>query len=128
MNWVDLALLLIVLLAVWAGSNRGFVLGTLDLVNWVGSILLGFLLYPYLANFMKMSFPGLGPWLLPLAFMITIILARILIGIVTSRIAWLSGNANETGINRFLGMIPGFINGVIYATIVSALLLALPLW
>ena len=77
---------------------------------------------------MKTTFPGLGPWLLPLAFMITIILARILIGIVTSRIAWLSGNGNGTGINRFLGVIPGFVNGVIYATIVSALLLALPLW
>ena len=128
MNWVDVALLLIVLLAVWAGWERGFILGTLDLINWVGSILLGFLFYPYLATFMNKIFPSLGPWLLPLAFIITIILARILIGFVTSRIAWLSGNANNTGVNRFLGIIPGFISGVIYATIVSALLLALPLW
>jgi len=128
MNWVDLVLLIVVLLAVWGGWRRGFILGTLDLVNWVGSILLGFLFYPYLANFMKMIFPTLGPWLLPLAFMITILLARIIIGLVTSRIAWLSGNANDTGVNRFLGIIPGFISGVIFATIVSALLLALPLW
>ncbi|HET9826166.1 MAG TPA: CAP domain-containing protein, partial [Chitinophagaceae bacterium] len=27
-----------------------------------------------------------------------------------------------------LGIIPGFINGVVYATVISALLLALPLW
>jgi len=128
MNWVDLALLVVVLLAVWGGWNRGFILGTLDLVNWIGSILLAFLFYPYLANFMKILFPSLGAWLLPVAFIITLILARLLIGIVTSRIAWLSGSANDAGVNRFLGIIPGFISGVIYATIIAALLLALPLW
>jgi len=128
MNWVDLVLLLVVLLAVWGGWQRGFILGTLDLVNWIGSILLGFLFYPYLASFLKSFFPSLGAWLLPLAFIITIILARLLIGIVTSRIAWISGRANETGVSRFLGIIPGFITGIIYATIIAALLLALPLW
>jgi uncharacterized protein YkwD len=128
MNWVDLVLLLVVLLSVWGGWQRGFILGTLDLVNWIGSVLLGFLFYPYLANFMKSLFPSLGAWLLPLAFFITIILARLLIGIVTGRIAWISARANDTGVSRFLGIIPGFITGVIYATIISALLLALPLW
>ena len=128
MNWVDLALLLVVVLAIWGGWQRGFILGVIDLVNWVGSILLGFLFYPYLANFMKSVFPALGVWLLPLAFIITIIIARLIIGLITNRIAWLSGRANYTGINRFLGIIPGFISGVIFATIISALLLALPLW
>ena len=128
MNWVDLALLVIILLAMWGGWYRGFILGTLDLVNWIGSLLLGFLFYPYLANFLKSIFPALGAWLLPVSFIITIILARILIGLVTSRIAWLSGRANNTEVNRVLGIIPGFINGVIYATIIAALLLALPLW
>ncbi len=114
MNWVDLVLLLVVLLSVWGGWQRGFILGTLDLVNWIGSVLLGFLFYPYLANFMKSLFPSLGAWLLPLAFFVTI--------------AWISARANDTGLSRFLGIIPGFITGVIYATIISALLLALPLW
>ena len=129
MNWVDVVLILVVLLAIWGGWQRGFILGTLDLVNWLGSILLGITFYSYTASFLKMLFPSLGVWLLPVAFFITIILARILIGLVTSRIAWFTGPAiNESAINRFLGMIPGFITGVIYATIVAALLLALPLW
>src|SRR5205085_6914631 len=128
MNWVDLALLVIVLLAVWGGWSRGFILSTLDLVNWIGSVLLGFLFYPYTARFMEMLFPSLGSWLLPLALIITIILARLLIGLITSRIAWLSGRANDTSVNHFLGIIPGFISGLIWATIISALLLALPLW
>ncbi len=129
MNWVDLVLILIVVLAIWGGWQRGYILGTLDLVNWLGSILLGIVFYPYIANFLKMIFPSLGVWLLPLAFIITIILARILIGIVTSRIAWsTTPTTNESVINKFFGIIPGFINGIIYATIIAALLLALPLW
>src|SRR5258706_8035180 len=129
MNWVDLVLILIVLLAIWGGWQRGFILGTLDLVNWLGSILIGIVFYTYFANFLKMIFPSLGMWLLPLAFVVTIILARLLIGIVTSRIAWFATpGINESPINRFLGIIPGFITGIIYATIIAALLLALPLW
>ncbi|HEY1870700.1 MAG TPA: CvpA family protein [Chitinophagaceae bacterium] len=128
MNWVDIVLVLVVLLSVLGGWNRGFILSTLDLVNWIGSLLLGFLFYPYLANFLQNILPSLGAWLLPVAFLITIILARVLIGIVTSRIAWASGRANNSAVNKFLGIIPGFITGIIYATIIAALLLALPLW
>ena len=91
MNWVDLALLLVVLLAIWSGWRSGFILGTLDLANWIGSVLLGFLFYPYLARFLQMIFPALGAWLLPLALIITIILARLLIGVITSRISWAAG-------------------------------------
>ena len=128
MNWVDLALLLVVLLSVLGGVQRGFILSTLDLINWVGSILLGLFFYSYVALLLKSLFPSLGAWLLPLAFLITIILARLLIGVFTSRIAWASGRANYSGLNRFMGLLPGFITGIIYATIISALLLALPLW
>lgn len=129
MNWVDGALLLIILLAIWAGWHRGFILGTLDLVNWLGSVLLGFLFYPYLAELFRKIIPSLGAWLLPLSFIITIIIARLLIGIVTKRVAWATTRrANESGVNKFLGLVPGFINGVIIATVIAALLLALPLW
>src|SRR5438046_832955 len=107
MNWVDLVLLLVVLFSVWGGSQRGFILGTLDLVNGIGSILLGFLFYPYLANFMKSLFPSLGVWLLPLAFILTIILARFLIVIVTSRIVWFSAVANDTRVSSSYRLIVG---------------------
>lgn len=129
MNWVDVVLILVILLAIWGGWQRGFILGTLDLVNWLGSVLLAFLFYPYLANFLQMIFPMLGAWLLPVAFFITIILARIIIGVVTSRIAWVTTDrTHDSAVNRFLGLFPGMIVGIIYATIIAALLLALPLW
>jgi uncharacterized protein YkwD len=129
MNWVDVVLVLVVLLAIWGGWERGFILGTLDLINWLGSIVLGIVFYSYTAKLLQAIFPALGAWLLPVAFLATIIIARILIGLVTSRIAWSTTPViNGSPINKFLGIIPGFINGVVYATVIAALLLSLPLW
>ena len=127
MNWVDILLLVVLVLAAWAGWHRGFILGSLDLVTWFGSIVLGFVFYPYAANGIA-NLVTLGPWLLPVAFILTTIIARVLLGIITKRILHIiPENANHDTINRFFGLIPGTINGLIYATIIAALLLALPL-
>ena len=129
MNWVDIVLVLVILISIWGGWQRGFILGTLALVNWLGSVLLGFLFYPYTAKIFHRIFPSLGAWLLPVAFLLTILVARLIIGMVTKRIAWATNSkANNSRVNRFLGIIPGAINGFVYATIIAALLLALPLW
>ena len=45
MNWVDIVLVVVVVLAVWGGWRRGFFRGTADLVTWIGSIGLGFAFY-----------------------------------------------------------------------------------
>ncbi len=127
MNWIDILLALVILLSVLAGWYRGFIVGTLALLCWTGSILLGYLFYPYTARGMD-KIMNFGPWLLPLAFLLTCILARILIGFIARIIARnISEQANTNGFNRFLGIIPGVINGWLYAIIISALLLALPI-
>ncbi len=127
MNWVDILISLIVLLAVWGGWHRGFVLGSLDLLTWAGSLVLGYIFYPYTARGLE-KFLALGIWLLPLAFIITVILARLLTGFVTRYIVRaIPDSLHDNGLNKFFGIIPGFINGWIYAVILSALLLALPL-
>jgi uncharacterized protein YkwD len=129
MNWVDIILVLIMLLAVWTGWKKGFILGTLDLINWLGSLLAGLVFYGYTAKFLKYLFPSLGPWLMPLAFLLTILVARFIIGLLTGRIAATTTiNAHQSGFNKMMGILPGFITGFIYATIIAALLLALPLW
>jgi len=120
--------MLVVLIAVWSGWERGFILGSLDIITGLGSIVLGFIFYPYAAKGLQKIFISLGVWLLPLSFILTVIIARILISFVTRRIARATPeSANESGFNKFLGLIPGIINGLIFATILSALLLALPL-
>jgi uncharacterized protein YkwD len=129
MNWIDLLLILIVLLAVYAGWQVGFIFGLIGLVNWLGSVLLGFLFYPQTARLLEYLFPTIGVWLLPLAFILTILFARFLIGLITNQIATRTSiEANDNFLNHFLGIVPGFINGFIYATVIAALLLGLPLW
>ncbi|MEI9809004.1 MAG: CvpA family protein [Bacteroidota bacterium] len=126
MNWVDLSLVVVLLLAVWAGWKRGFILGSLDLLAWSGSIVAGFILYPYTAKGID-HIVTLGAWLLPVAFLLTIIIARILIAIIIKRILRIiPEKVNHDSANHLLGMIPGVINGMIYATVIAALLLALP--
>ena len=127
MNWVDIILLLVILISVLAGWRRGFILGSLDLLTWVGSIVLAYIFYSYTARGLSNLFT-LGVWLLPVSFILTAIIARILLGIVAGfLIRLIPETVNQGGINKFLGIIPGAINGWLYAVIVSALLLALPL-
>jgi len=127
MNWIDIALIIVVFFAVWAGWYRGFIQGSLDLLTWLGSIILGFVFYPHTARLLEKVIT-LGVWLLPLSFIITVIIARLLIGLITGRILHIiPEHANHGWFNRLLGIVPGAINGFIYATILAALLLALPL-
>jgi uncharacterized protein YkwD len=128
MNYVDLILLLIVLLAVYGGWRKGFILGSINLVVWIGSLIIGFLFYKYMGTLLQGFFPALGVWTLPLAFLITIILGRFLLALVFNFILKRTpDDVHAHGANRFLGIIPGIINGVIYATIIAAILLSMPL-
>ena len=127
MNWVDFIILLIILIAVIIGWYRGLILGVLDLITWVSSFILAYLFYPYTASGLD-KIGNLGVWRLPLAFLITAIIARILVGLITGFIGRnVPERANENGINKFLGIVPGIINGFLYVVIFSALLLAFPL-
>jgi len=127
MNWVDLALIIIFLLAVWAGLSRGFIRGSLDLIGWAGSFILAYVFYGYTVKALE-KIIDLNVWSLPLSFLLTLILARLLIGVITSFIIRsLPERSNHNWLNKFLGIVPGAINGWIVAIIISALLLALPL-
>jgi uncharacterized protein YkwD len=126
MNWIDLILIIILLLGAWAGWKKGFILVSMNLLTLLGSITVGFIFYSYAAGGIDKLFP-LGVWSFPVAFVLTIVVARILIGLITRNILRIiPEETNRRIINRFLGIIPGTINGFIYATIIAALILVLP--
>ena len=56
MNYVDVILLMVIALAVWAGWKKGFILGTVNLVIWIGSLLAGFIFYQQVGGLLQ----GLG--------------------------------------------------------------------
>lgn len=127
MNWVDLVLVVVVVLAVLGGWRRGFIRGTADLVTWIGSIGLGFAFYSDAADGIGKMI-SIDPWQLPLAFILIIIVSRIIIGLIARRILrFVPEQTNNNTVNKLFGIIPGAVNGLIYATIIAAFLLALPL-
>ncbi len=127
MNWVDIVLILVFLLATWSGLVKGFILASLYLITWTGSLILAYIFFPYTGDGLGKIF-NMGAWLLPVSFIVTAIIARILLGLAANLIIRrVPQNTNHHPVNKFLGIIPGAINGWIYAIIVSALLLSLPL-
>ena len=129
MNLVDVGLVIIILLSVWSGYQKGFVMGMLNLVAWLGSLLIGFFFYTQVAAFIEANVRSFGVWTRPLAFISTVLLARILFSIITGQILNLTREqTHRDGINKFLGIFPGFMNGLLNAIIIAALLMALPLY
>lgn len=127
MNLVDIILILVVVLAIIAGWYRGFISGILGLATWAGSFFIAYLSYPYVAGFLNNLFNA-GPWLLPMAFLLVAVvmgtILSILAGYVLRRIPIQS---HQSIVNHVMGVVPGAITGYLYAVILSAILLALPI-
>jgi uncharacterized protein YkwD len=127
-NYVDIFLIFLLLLSTMRGLQQGFLLALLDVVRWIGSILLGLRYYQSVAGWLHARVDWSETWMLPLAFILTVIGASILINLIGQVLMILLPRAvhRQPG-NRLLGIVPGFINGLIVAAITAALLFALPL-
>src|SRR5438067_317968 len=127
MNLVDLFLIVVVLFSIYNGWLKGFIVGFLELLMFVAGVVLAFYSYSYIVDFIEKHFPGLGVWTVPLSFIIALVLIRIILSIVVNRLLLeIPASALTSPVNHSLGIIPGAINGFIWATIISALLLLLP--
>src|SRR5688572_10833937 len=103
MNWVDIFLIAVIIISVLAGWRRGFIMGSLDLLSWIGSVVIGYIFYPYMANGLEKML-NLNVWLLPVSFILTTLIARLLIGYITGLILRaIPQHINNTRFNKFLG-------------------------
>jgi uncharacterized protein YkwD len=128
MNWIDILLVVIILLSIWLGWQRGFLAGSLELLAWLGSVYFGFAFYPYAAKFLERYIPALGLWTLPLSLILVITVARLILSLIINAILSITTvRMHYSALNRAAGMIPGFISGLIFATITAGLLLAFPI-
>jgi uncharacterized protein YkwD len=127
MNFVDVALVLVVLLAVWGGLRKGFVIGSFELISWLGTLIIGFFGYKYVAVLFDRYF-SLGVWTLPVAFILTLILGRIFLSLIINNILKITPTETHySPANKVLGILPGIVNGAIYATLIAGLLMAFPI-
>ncbi|MBD0370092.1 MAG: CvpA family protein [Pyrinomonadaceae bacterium] len=128
LNLIDLFLVLIVLASALFGWQRGLILGLLDLVRWIGSLLLALRFYQPAARWLGSVFGWQDVWALPAGFLLVAIVSGFLIHLLGyALLRRLPRSLHHGRLNRILGLIPGFINGLIFAAILSPLILAAPL-
>ncbi|MBA3334755.1 MAG: CvpA family protein [Acidobacteria bacterium] len=126
-NYVDALLVLIILLSVFLGWQRGFILGLFDLARWIGSLLAAFLLYQPIARLINSMTGWESVWSEPLSFIFIVVATRFLIQYLGARLLKsLSPDVHKRRINRIFGTLPGFVNGFVTAAIVSTLLFSIP--
>jgi uncharacterized membrane protein required for colicin V production len=128
MQLVDLLFLIVIFFSAWSGWRSGFIFASIGLILWVGSVAAAFCLYPYAVRPLINLAPGLGVWTLPVAFLLTRALARLLLWLLFSRLLdMLPPEAHTYWLNKLPGIFPGLINGVVAAAVIALLFMALPL-
>lgn len=126
MNFIDIILILIVLSALWNGISKGFFTGIAGLLSWLGSLLLTFWLYRYLAGFIETHVMN-SIWTVPLSFLGSLLIIGTFLSSLMGRVLRaIPQFAHQHKLNKFFGFVPGAIVGVLYAAMVAALLLLLP--
>ena len=126
-NWIDVLLISFVAFSIWGGWRRGFILSFLDLVRWIGSFLAGLYFYKTVSGWLAAVTDWTNVWNQPIAFIIVVIAAGILIQVVGNLILRrIPKDVHQRQINKIFGILPGLLNGVITAAIISALLFSVP--
>lgn len=127
MNFIDIFLVLVILLSAIFGWHRGFILGLLDLVRWLGSLLAAFLFYAPVSRQLDSITDWSQVWTQPLAFLIVLVTTSLLIQVLGNQfLKNLPRETHERSINKILGVLPGFVSGAVTAAILAALLFAVP--
>jgi uncharacterized protein YkwD len=126
-NLVDLFLLLVVLASIWSGFQRGFLVGALELLGWTLSLVLAYFGYSGLSRVLAPWLGGISIWLQPLSFIAIVLVVRLLSSWVTNRFVARYRDFDRRPVNRALGLLPGLVNGVIYATLIAGMLLTVPI-
>lgn len=126
-NFVDAFLILVILASAVYGWHRGFILGLLDLVRWLGSLLAAFLLYAPAARLLGRLTDWTETWTQPAGFLVILLTTSLLIQFLGNQfLRRLSRETHKRKINKILGVLPGFVSGSVTAAILAALLFAVP--
>ena len=126
-NWVDFGVLLLLVYYIWEGLERGLILGTIDLGGFFLSFLSALKLYPFTANLLILNF-SLGRGIANAAgFLLVGFLTQLALSFAVTLIyPYLPKALLKTRWNKWLGFIPSFGSGVIFASFFLTLIISLP--
>lgn len=128
-NAIDIVLVVVVLASALNGWRRGFILGLLDLLGWILSLVAGLRFYQPVARWLGERVDLWSDvWDQPVAFILIAASVSVAVHLLSyAFLRRLPEDVHERSFNRLVGLIPGLANGLITAAIVAALLLSIPL-
>src|SRR5690606_30526559 len=122
MNIITIILAIIILSSTISGYTRGFILSLSSLLSWIGSLLLMFFLYPYIGDLLKTIIQN-SLWIIPIAILLSLVLTTIIVSLIVNQILeFIPVEAHFNPVNIIIGILPGAVNGLLYATLLSWIL------
>lgn len=119
MNYLDLILLFIIFLTGWIGFNRGFIRLFFLLLRWGGPFLLALFLYKDVAPTLSANFIIQDQWQLALSFLLVFLIGFVLLSLAIYLVnKVLRPGLHKSNFNRFAGIIPGIVIGLLSALLI----------
>lgn len=126
-NAIDLVLVALILLGAWRGWAKGFLLAAVQLLTLAVSLAAAFVGWRFVAQWLAAWWPSLAVWWPAIAFLVLYLLVDLLVGAIVHRMVLaFPQKVHAHGLNQFLGLAPGAVNGALHATVLTVLLLTLP--
>jgi uncharacterized protein YkwD len=132
LNFVDIAIIVVIIIYAFEGYALGIVRSTLDFITFVISFIFGIAFYDFFGGFLvnNLGLPkGFGN---ALGFFIAAFLCEVILTFLLRRFVMpfvvnkTSGFSSERG-EKFLGIIPGVFSAIILLAFVLTMIVALPL-
>ncbi|HTM68091.1 MAG TPA: CvpA family protein [Candidatus Binatia bacterium] len=126
--WIDIGFALFAAWYMYQGYRRGLILATLSAASFVVGLVASLLLYSPLANFTTSTMGVARPFSKPLAFFFLLIAMEYVMNLA-SIYAYhrIPERVRRARTNRVLGIIPGFVDAAFTASVMLALVIALPM-
>ena len=120
MNWVDCAILAVIVLSALISLFRGFMREALSLIGWVAAVWVALTFARFLAPSLSglISVPSLR---LAAAFMLLFVAALVLAAVVNYLVAKLVQKTGLAGSDRMLGIVFGAARGVVIVAVLVLL-------
>src|SRR5918999_4041209 len=107
-NLIDIALVVVVLLSVAHGWQRGFICGSFDLVRWTVSLLAALRFYQPTASWLGRVTTWSNVWNQPIAFVLIAIVSGVVIHLIGLQILKrLPKDIHQRKDNKVFGTVPG---------------------
>lgn len=134
LNWIDIILIIIVTIYAVEGYFLGFFTALVDFISFVLSFVLGLFFYSSLANILVNVFSIPQGFSNAIGFLVIAIVFEIIFNVFFRKLVFSlplfiktdSSKENIMFIEKTLGVIPGFLSGIVLSAFILSLIIALP--